>query len=88
MVVLSVCLTGLRAACGRIQVLGAELGLRGPPGLQGPGGVPPEEGRGEQTQPRSVSQLQRGPENEISILEQTMLKEKRKDLFQKKSAFC
>lgn len=71
----SFCLpAGLRASRGRIQVLGAELSLRGAPGLQDPGGVPRQEGRGEQTQPGSVSQLQRGPENQIPILQPTVLK--------------
>lgn len=65
----------LWAPCGRIQVLGAELSLRGAPGLQDPGGVPRQEGRGEQTQPGSVSQLQRGPKNQIPILQPTMLKQ-------------
>ena len=65
---------GLWAPCGRIQVLGAELSLCRAPGLQDPGRVPRQEGRGEQTQPGSVSQLQRGPENQIPILQPTMLK--------------
>lgn len=65
----------LRAPCGRIQVLCAELSLRGAPGLQDPGGVPRQEGRGEQTQPGSVSHLQRGPQNQIPILQPTMLRQ-------------
>lgn len=71
-------LLDLRAPCGWIPVLCAELCLCGAPGLQDPGGVSRQEGRGEQTQPSSVSQLQRGPENQIPIFQSTLLKPDKK----------
>ena len=72
---------GLRAPCGWIQVLSAELGICRAPGLQDPGRVPRQEGRGEQTQPGSVSQLQRGPENQIPIFQPTMLKSVSREIY-------
>lgn len=64
----------LRAPRCRLQVLSSQLSFRGAPGLQDPGRVPRQEGRGEPSQPPAVPHLQRRPESQISFFRAQVLR--------------